>query len=35
MQIIKKKLYNNLKNTKNINFEFEQNINGKIEKEIV
>tara|TARA_B100001175_G_C19443674_1_gene607571 strand:+ start:260 stop:808 length:549 start_codon:yes stop_codon:yes gene_type:complete len=28
----KKKIIENLKNTKNINFEFEQNINGKIEK---
>ena len=30
MQIIKKN-NKNLKNTKNLNFEFEQNINGKIE----
>tara|TARA_X000000368_G_C22824006_1_gene620324 strand:+ start:207 stop:755 length:549 start_codon:yes stop_codon:yes gene_type:complete len=28
----KEKIINNLKNTKNINFEFEQNINEKIEK---
>jgi|TARA_Y100000389_G_scaffold56891_1_gene52815 outer membrane lipoprotein-sorting protein len=28
----KEKIINNLKNTKNINFEFEQNINQKIEK---
>ena len=28
----KQKIINNLKNTKNINFEFEQNINQKIEK---
>ena len=31
MQIIKKKIISVLKNTNNINFEFEQNINGKIE----
>ena len=28
----KNKIIENLKNTKNLNFEFEQNINGKIEK---
>ena len=28
----KQKIINNLKNTKNVNFEFEQNINQKIEK---
>ena len=28
----KENIINNLKNTKNMNFDFEQNINGKIEK---
>ena len=31
MQTIKKKIIDNLINTNNLNFEFEQNINGKIE----
>ena len=28
---VKKEIIQNLKNTKNLNFKFEQNINGKIE----
>ena len=31
----KQNIINNLKNTKNVNFEFEQNINQKLKKEIV
>ena len=29
---VKKKIIQNLKNTKNLDFQFEQNVNGKIER---